>query len=71
MKDWKLTSVLALSATTLAGGLLTNLTAQSPLTQSAITQASATPLLFKTYQAGLNEALWTGKPLFVVFRCER
>lgn len=66
MKVWKLNNALALGAITLAGGLIAQLTAQAPTTQAPVA-----PALFKTYQAGLREAQWTNKPLFVIFRCER
>lgn len=71
MKIWKSHNAFALGittlgATTLAGGMLTHLTAQAPTTQATIA-----PPLFKSYQAGLREAQWTNKPLFVIFRCER
>ena len=69
MKVSKLHSVLALGMVTLTGGLLSQLIAQSP--QTPTSQVTPIPGLFKDYQTGINEARWTGKPLFVIFRCER
>jgi len=71
MKVQECIAVSALSITTLAGGMLTQLMAQAPKDPSSTTQAAVEPVLFKDYQAGLREAKRTDKPLFVVFRCER
>ena len=71
MKVRKFGSALAVGIVTLVGGALTHLTAQAPSNQAPPGQAILAPVLFKTYQAGVREAQWTNKPLFVVFRCER
>lgn len=70
MKVWQLNGALALGVTVLTGGLLTQLTAQAPIDPVA-PATQGIPVIFKDYQAGLQEAKVTDKPLFVVFRCER
>lgn len=72
MKIKQLHGVGALGVTALTGVLLTQLMAQTPKDPATpTTQLFIEPPVFKDYQAGLREAAWKDKPLFVIFRCER
>ena len=57
--------------TALTGALFTQLMAQAPKDPATPPAQAVVEPLFKDYQAGLREARFTDKPLFVVFRCER
>ena len=70
MKVRKWNSVVVIGIAALTGGLFTQLTAQAPQ-DPATTPPAVEPPTFLDYQAGLREALWKDKPLFVIFRCER
>lgn len=72
MKFRNFNGALALGVTMIIGSTLTHLTAQAPKVPAAPAPVSGVePPIFKDYQAGLREAGWTDKPLFVIFRCER
>ncbi len=70
MNAWRIYGALALAGT-LASSALTQLTAQTQTSTDAAASNLAAPVWIRDYQTAAGEAKRSGKPLFVIFRCER